>query len=69
MKMDLLTKGLSSYTVPYHIQLNNKMFGMDILTLCTIVSSANIIIFANSVDSDQALENVSLDLDPNCLVL
>ena len=36
------------------------------LTLYILVSSIN---FANSLDPDQARQNVGPDLDPNCLTL
>ena len=38
------------------------------LTLCLLVSSADTQLqIANSLDSDQAWQNVGPDLDPNCL--
>ena len=37
---------------------------MPTLTLCPLVLSAN-----NSLDADQAQQNVGPDLDPNCLTL
>ena len=40
---------------------------MYLLTLCQLVSSA--VTFANSLDPDQARQNVGPDLDPNCLTL
>ena len=33
------------------------------------VSSADTVIFANSLDPDQARQNVGPDLNPNCLTL
>ena len=38
------------------------------IPLCLLVSSADIT-FANSLDPDQAGQNVLPDLDPNCLTL
>ena len=44
------------------------MYFIDlILALCVLVSSADN--FANSLDPDQARQNVGPDLDPNCLTL
>ena len=37
--------------------------------LCLLVSSAELIPSANSLDPDQARQNVGTDLDPNCLTL
>ena len=44
-------------------------FMIDSLTLYRPVSSIDNINFANSLDPDQARQNVGHDLDPNCLTL
>ena len=39
------------------------------LTLTLLVATCLLITFANSLDPDQAQQNVGPDLDPNCLPL
>ena len=55
---------ITSHT--YHFEIQKKGFRRKSIDFCKSVSQ---IIFANSLDLDQARQNVGPDLDPNCLIL
>ena len=61
-RLSVLLKKLTLETGASLVQMDGKT--KHYLCLCHLL-----IIFANSLDSDQARQNVGPDLDPNCLTL
>ena len=60
---------LSHFLVVEYIIINHRTIYRNrppTLTLCLLIM---LIIFANTLDPDQARRNVGSDLDPNCLTL
>ena len=49
--------------------LNKSMYFDQLLCNHMFVLACLLITFANSLDPDQARQNVAPDLDPNCLIL